>query len=52
VIQRGEQPRLAFEARQPFAICGKEPRQHLDRHVATEFRVARAVHLTPCRLPR
>ena len=45
VIQRGEQPRLAFEARQPFSICRKETRQDFDRNVATEFGVARAVHL-------
>ena len=44
VIQRREQPRLAFEARQPFGICRKEARQDFDRNVATEFRVTCAVH--------
>jgi hypothetical protein len=52
VIQRGEQPRIAFEARQPFSICRKETRQDFDRNVATEFGVARAVHLAHAARPQ
>ena len=45
MIQRGEHPRLALEARQPIRVARERARQDLDRDVATELRVARAVHL-------
>ena len=45
VVEGGEQPRLALEARQPLGIGGERLGQQLDRHVAAELRVGRAVDL-------
>src|SRR5262249_49892645 len=45
MIQGREQPRFALEARQPLGILGKISRQRLDRHIAAEPGVARAVNL-------
>ena len=46
VIERREHLGLALEASQPIAIVGQGGRQHLDRHVAAEPLVVRAVHFT------
>jgi hypothetical protein len=46
VVQRGEQTRFPFKADQPFVIGGDDRRQHFDRYIATQFRVASAIHLT------
>ena len=46
MVQRGEHPRLALEAREPIRIARQRARQDLDRDVAPELRVVRAVHLT------
>ena len=43
--QRRDRPRLAFEARQGVGVVRKVLRQHFDRDVAAEPRVARAIHL-------
>jgi hypothetical protein len=45
MIQRCGQLRLALEPRELFGIGCKEIRQHLDRHVPIELRVAGAIHL-------
>ena len=45
MIERGEHTRFAFEARQPIAITGEGRGQDLDRDVAPEFRIARAIDL-------
>ena len=45
MIQRREQARLALEAREPLGIGGERRRQDLDRDVAAEPGVARAVDL-------
>ena len=45
MIERGEHPRLALEAGQAFGIAREDSRQDLDGDVATQLRVARAVHL-------
>ena len=45
VIQRGEHPRLALEAREPIRIARERARQDLDRDVASELRVVRPVDL-------
>ena len=45
MVQRGEHSRLALEARKPIRIARHCARQDLDRDVAPELRVARAVHL-------
>jgi hypothetical protein len=45
VIQRGKHARLAHKPRAAFGIAGEVRRQTLDRDVATELAVARAVHL-------
>jgi hypothetical protein len=46
VIKRREEAHFALEARQPIRIGRERGRQDLDRYVAPEPRVARAVHLT------
>jgi hypothetical protein len=46
MIERGEQLRLAFEARDAFAIGRHRRGKDLDRDVTLQPRVARAVHLT------
>ena len=45
MIQRGEHVRLALEARHALGIVAEPVRDDLDRHVATELRVARAIDL-------
>jgi hypothetical protein len=45
MVQRGEDLRLAAEAREALLIVRERDRQHLDRDVAVESRVARAEHL-------
>ena len=45
MVQRREHPRLALEAREPIRVARERARQDLDRDVAPELRVARAVHL-------
>jgi hypothetical protein len=46
VIEGGERLRLSVEARQPLGVARDEWRHDLQRHVAMEPRVARAVHLS------
>ena len=46
MIQRGADFRLALEAKQPFGIAGKGLGQELQRDIAIELRVARAIDLT------
>jgi hypothetical protein len=40
---------FALEARKPFGIGRKQIRQHLDRDVALQPRILRAIHLSPFR---
>jgi hypothetical protein len=46
MIRRGEQPRLAFEARAAAAIGGERVRHDFDRHVATDL-ISRAQWTSP-----
>ena len=41
----GERLRFAREPREPFGIAGERVGQDLDRDVAIELRIARAIHL-------
>ena len=43
MIQRGEHPRLALEARQAVGIPRERVRQELDRDIASELRVPRPI---------
>src|SRR6202162_6677033 len=53
VIERGSGARLLFETREPVAIRSECLRQQLDRHLATEPRVARFPDLShPARAAR
>jgi hypothetical protein len=45
MIERGEELRLAFKPRQPVTVRGERFGQDLDRDVALQLRVARAIHL-------
>ena len=45
MIQRGEHPRLALEAREPRRVAGDCGRQDLDRDVAPQLRVVCAIDL-------
>ena len=45
VIERRQRAGLAFKSGQPLGIADERIRQDLDRHVALQFRVARAVDL-------
>jgi hypothetical protein len=45
MIQRRQHLRFATEARQTIRIVGDRRQQHLDRHVAIQLRIARAIHL-------
>ena len=45
MIERGQHTRFALESREPLGVCRERARQDLDRHIAPEARVARAVHL-------
>jgi len=53
VVQRRDRPRLLLEASQSLRVGDELRRQHLDRHLAPEPRVAGAVHLAhPARTDR
>jgi hypothetical protein len=53
MVERGEHLRLAFEARKPVGIERVALRQDLQRDVAIELRVTRAIHLAhPARTNR
>ena len=45
VIDRGERLRLASKAFEPRAVARDVGGKHLDRHVAPQPRIARAIHL-------
>src|SRR5262249_42213293 len=45
VVERREDLRFAFEARESIRIARKRGRQDLDGHVAIQFRIARAIDL-------
>ena len=47
-----QQPRLTRESRQPIRIAREGLRQHLDRDVPSELRVARAKHLAHAARPK
>ena len=51
VIERREDPRFALEAGQAIGIRGEGTRQHLERDVAPELRVASAIHLAHAARP-
>ena len=46
MIERSQHLRFARESREPIHIGGERLRQDLDRHVAVELRVVRAIDLT------
>ena len=46
MVERREKPRLAIEAGEPIGIPRVLVGQRLDRHLASELRVAGAEHLT------
>ena len=53
MVERREHPRFALEAREPLGIRREDVRQDLDRDVAPELRVARAIDLAhPARAER
>ena len=43
MIQCCEQPGLARESCKPIGVRGEDPRQDLDRDVAAQLRIARAI---------
>ena len=45
MVERREHLRLALESREAFAIAGERVGQDLDRDLASELGVARAIHL-------
>ena len=45
MIQRGEDLRFALEAGEAIGIAGEGIRQNLERDVAIQLRIARAIHL-------
>ena len=45
MIERGEDLRLSLEPGDALGVVGEAIRQDLNRHVATELRVARAIDL-------
>ncbi len=45
MIERRQHTRFALESRQPLGVRRERVRQDLDRHIAPEARVVRAVHL-------
>ena len=51
MVERREHPRFALEAGQPVGIRGEGTRQNLERDVAPELRVARAIHLAHAARP-
>ena len=44
MVELREELRLALEPRQPLPVVGECRGQHLDRDVAIQSRVARAIH--------
>jgi hypothetical protein len=53
MVQRGEESRLTLESLEPVAISSEDFREDLDRDVATESSVARAIDLAhPARSER
>ena len=45
MVQRGEDPGFAFEARQAIGIVRERLRQNLERHVSVELGISRSIHL-------
>jgi hypothetical protein len=45
IIERRECPRFALEACETFGIVRERVGEHLQRHVASELRIARVIHL-------
>ncbi len=45
MVQRGERPGFALEARQPVSVVRERLGEDLDRHIAPELGVARAIDL-------
>ena len=45
MIERGEHLRFACEPREPVGVAGERVGQDLERDIAIELRVARAIHL-------
>ena len=52
MIERREHLRLARESRQPIRVAREQLGQDLERDVAIEFRVARAIDLAHAALPK
>ncbi len=52
MVQLGEQPCLALEARQTLGVGGEGRGQHLDRHLTLEPGVAGAIHLAHATLAK
>jgi hypothetical protein len=46
MLERGQDLRFALESREPFSVGREELGQDLQRDVAAETRIARAIHLT------
>ena len=46
MVQRGEHLRLAIEPREPLGVVRDRRQQHLDRDVAIQLGIARAIDLT------
>ena len=44
MIERREHPRLALETRQALGIAREDTWEDLDRDIASQFRIARAIH--------
>ena len=45
MIQRGEHFRFALKAREPIGVAASDGGQHLDRDLAFQLGVGRAIHL-------
>ena len=45
MIERGQRPRFAFEARKPIGIGPKSGGQHLQRDITAQLEVVSAIHL-------
>src|SRR5258705_13903220 len=45
MVQGGEELSFALEPREPLRVLSHRGQQHLDRDVAIQLRVARAIHL-------
>ena len=46
MVHRGQDVSFTLETGEPLAITGHFRRQHLQRDLALEFRISRAIHLT------